>query len=74
MANRIFIKPTSEYIPQMMLDRMITLFEQSGLKVEYTTDDSILETAAHRPLSLQEITRERLISDEACLGKKYSID
>ena len=74
VAYRIFIKLTSEYIPQMMLDRMITLFEQSGLKVEYTTDDSILETAAHRPLSLQEITRERLISDEACLGKKYSID
>lgn len=73
VAYKVYLKLESEYIPQMMRNRLINLFAQNGIIVEATERGENFRTVDRRPFSLQAILQEGLVAEES-IGRKYSFD
>lgn len=72
VAFRVYLQLESTYIPKMMCDSLIHLFEKNGLNIQIAENSCSLGTTEQRPLSLQRITDEGLANEEARLENKYS--
>lgn len=72
VAYKVYLQLESIYIPKMMCDSLIQLFEKSGLIIQIAENSCSLGTTEQRPLSLQRITVEGLVNEESRLDNKYS--